>query len=78
MPKASLSLLPLVDILFEQVGIDLVGPLEKRALGYHYILVMIEYAMQYPKAILLRMMNDPTIVNELMKIFAGSEYQGKY
>lgn len=44
---------------------DIVGPLPKSARGHQYILVIVDYAIQYPEAIPLRKANAKEIAKEL-------------
>uniref|UniRef100_A0A8C5LU21 Gypsy retrotransposon integrase-like protein 1 n=1 Tax=Leptobrachium leishanense TaxID=445787 RepID=A0A8C5LU21_9ANUR len=68
--KAPLIPIPLVELPFERIGVDLVGPLEKTAAGNHHILVIVDYATLYPEAIPLRNTSASTIANELIKLFS--------
>lgn len=45
-------------------------PLKKCAVGYKYILVIIDYAIKYPEAVPVCSMNSKAIATELMKLFA--------
>ena len=53
-PRAPLWPLPLVEAPFDRVGMDIIGPLERFAHGYRFVLVLIDYATRYPEAIPLR------------------------
>uniref|UniRef100_A0A8C5Q8W6 Gypsy retrotransposon integrase-like protein 1 n=1 Tax=Leptobrachium leishanense TaxID=445787 RepID=A0A8C5Q8W6_9ANUR len=68
--KAPLIPIPLVELPFERIGVDLVGPLEKTAAGNHHILVIADYATRYPEAIPLRNTSASTIANEFIKLFS--------
>nr|XP_006012602.1 PREDICTED: uncharacterized protein LOC102366250 [Latimeria chalumnae] len=68
--KAPLIPLPIIDIPFKRIAMDLVGPLEKSSRGHEYILVILDYATQYPEAIPLRNMTSKIIANELVKVFS--------
>lgn len=48
---APLIPLPIIEVPFERVGIDLVSPLLESARGHEYILVIMDYATCYPKAV---------------------------
>ena len=67
--RAPLIPLPIVDVPFERIGMDLVGPLEKTARGHQYILVILDYATRYPEAIPLRKANAKSIAKELVQMF---------
>ncbi|KAG6935298.1 hypothetical protein G0U57_015137, partial [Chelydra serpentina] len=49
---------------------DLIGPLEKTARGHQHVLVVLDYATRYPKAVPLRHTASKTIAKELVQIFA--------
>ncbi|XP_016307287.1 melanocyte protein PMEL-like [Sinocyclocheilus anshuiensis] len=56
-PPSPLIPLPVIDVPFERIGMDLVGPLPKSARGHEHILVVLDYATRYPEAIPLRAAN---------------------
>lgn len=43
-PPSLLIPLPVIDVPFERIGMDLVGPLPKLARGHEHILVILDYA----------------------------------
>ncbi|KAL1263245.1 hypothetical protein QQF64_005984 [Cirrhinus molitorella] len=43
-PPSPLVPLPIIDVPFERIGMDLVGPLPKSAWGHEHILVIVDYA----------------------------------
>ena len=43
--------LPIIEVPFERVAMDLVGPLVKSTRGHKYILVIVDYTTRYPEAI---------------------------
>lgn len=51
---APLIPLPVIEVPFTCIGLDLVGPLPKSAREHEHILVIVDYATRYPKAIPLR------------------------
>ncbi len=53
-PKAPLRPLPLMQVPFERIGMDLIGPLERSARGHRFALVLVDYATRYPQAVALR------------------------
>ncbi len=53
-PKAPLRPLPLMQVPFELIGMDLIGPLERSARGHRFALVLVDYATRYPEAVALR------------------------
>ncbi|XP_065268782.1 uncharacterized protein LOC135885080, partial [Emys orbicularis] len=68
--RAPLVPLPIIEVPFERIAMDLVGPLEKTARGHQYILVVLDYATRYPEAVPLRNTASKTIAKELVGIFA--------
>ncbi len=53
-PKALLRPLPLMQVPFERIGMDLIGPLERSTQGYCFALVLVDYVTRYPEAMALR------------------------
>ena len=49
---------------------DIVGPLPRSRSGNQYILVVCDYATQYPEAVPLRSIDAETIAEELIKLFS--------
>ncbi|KAJ1217954.1 hypothetical protein NDU88_005541 [Pleurodeles waltl] len=70
-PKAPLIPLPVVGVPFERVGVDIVGPLDPpTATGNRFILVVVDHATMYPKAIPLRTTTAPAVAKVLLGIFS--------
>ena len=53
-PKAPFRPLPLAEIPFDRVAMDLIGPFERSTQGYRFVLVLVDYATPYPEAVPLR------------------------
>ncbi|XP_075939166.1 uncharacterized protein LOC142940136 [Anarhichas minor] len=68
--KSPLIPLPIIDVPFSRIAMDLVGPLAKSARGHQYILVILDYATRYPEAIPLRNMTTKRIARELIYLFS--------
>lgn len=68
-PKPPLVPLPVVGVPFERIEMDLVGPLKKSVAACQHILMVMDYATRYPKAIPLLSMNEAAIMAEFMKLF---------
>ena len=68
--KAPLIPLPVIDVPFRRIAMDLVGPLPKSKRGHKYILVVLDYATRYPEAIPLRTMATKGIARELFVMFS--------
>lgn len=64
---ALLHPLPLVST---PIGIDIVGPLPRTSGGQSHILVMLDYAMCYPVAVVLCSTTVPVLARELATIFS--------
>ncbi len=69
-PPTPLIPLPIIEVFFERIGMDLVGPLPKSARGHEHILVVVDYATRYPEAIPLRKATAKNIAHELFLLFS--------
>lgn len=58
--------LAVIEVPFTQIGMDLLEPLPKSAWGHKQILVIVDYATQYPEAIRLKRVTTAAIVQLLM------------
>lgn len=59
----------LVMVPFEQVGIDIVGPLVQSSSWHKFLLVLVDYATRCPEAIPLCIMRGETVARELAQVF---------
>ena len=50
-PKVPLRPLPLVEIPFDRVAMDLIGPFDRSTQGHRFVLVLMDYATRYPEAV---------------------------
>ena len=57
--KAQLVPLPVIDVPFKRIAMDIVGPLPRTTSGKRYILVICHYATRYPEAIPIRSFSQP-------------------
>uniref|UniRef100_A0A9J7XB62 Gypsy retrotransposon integrase-like protein 1 n=1 Tax=Cyprinus carpio carpio TaxID=630221 RepID=A0A9J7XB62_CYPCA len=64
-PPSPLIPLPIIEVPFERIGMDIVGPLPKSARGHEHILVIVDYATRYPEAVPLRKATAKSIAQEL-------------
>ncbi|XP_073789446.1 protein NYNRIN-like [Danio rerio] len=64
-PPSPLIPLPIIEVPFNRIGMDLIGPLPKSARGHEHILVILDYATRYPEAIPLRKATSSAIAKEL-------------
>ena len=68
-PKAPLINIPSVGEPFEEVVIDLVGPLPRSKRGNQYILSIMDRMSRYPEAVPIRNGRAQTVVNHLVQYF---------
>ena len=71
--RAKLQLLPVIETPFDRIGIDVVGPLERRSSGNRYILVICDYATRYPEAFPLRSVKARQVANCLFQLFSQED-----
>ncbi|KAG1948853.1 hypothetical protein F2P79_012397 [Pimephales promelas] len=64
-PPSPLIPLLIIEVPFERIGMDIVGPLPKSARGHEHILVIVDYATRYPEAVPLRKATAKSIAQEL-------------
>ncbi|KAG1956974.1 gag-pol fusion protein [Pimephales promelas] len=69
-PKAPLEPLPVIGIPFEQLGMDVVGPLERSKTGNRYMLVINDYATRYPEVFPLKKVTAKNVALCLVQLFA--------
>lgn len=70
-PKVPLEKMPLLDMPFERVAIDLVGPLNPPSeVGHRYILTLVDYATRYPEDVPLKSIDTETVAEALVDIFS--------
>lgn len=69
-PKAPLCPLPLMQVPFERVGMDLIGPLEQSARGYRFTLVLVVYATPYPEAVALHSISAKSMADALFHLIS--------
>ena len=63
--------LPVMEVPFQRIGMDVVGPLPRSRTGNRFVLVVVDYAKRYPEAIPLRTV-DPEQVAEALRAFFSS------
>ncbi|XP_039513052.1 uncharacterized protein LOC120468602 [Pimephales promelas] len=69
-PKAPLCPLPLMQVPFERIGMDLIGPLERSARGHRFALVLVDYATRYPEAVPLRNISAKSVASALFSLIS--------
>ena len=62
--------LPIIEIPFSRIGMDIVRPLPKSSRGHRYILVIMDYATRYPEAIPLRAATGKAVAWEVFQLFS--------
>ncbi len=68
--RAPLQAMLVITPLFTRIAMDIVGPLEKSTAGYQYILVVCDYATQFPKAFPLWSITTPKLISALVQLFS--------
>ena len=68
--RAPLLPLPLIDVPFWRIAMDIIGPLDKSSAGHEYILVLRDYATRFPEAFPLRIIKTPKIISSLVQFFS--------
>ncbi|RUS74527.1 hypothetical protein EGW08_017715 [Elysia chlorotica] len=69
--KAPMENIPVVDVPFKRVAVDLIGPIEPASeAGHRYILTLVDYATRYPEAIPLRRIDTETVAEALVDIYS--------
>uniref|UniRef100_A0A8C1RIN6 Gypsy retrotransposon integrase-like protein 1 n=1 Tax=Cyprinus carpio TaxID=7962 RepID=A0A8C1RIN6_CYPCA len=69
-PKAPLRPILLVQVPFERIGMDLIGPLERSARGHRFALVIVDYATRYPEAVALRNISAKSVADALFRLIS--------
>lgn len=67
---APLILMAVLEVPFEKVTVDIVGPIKKSTVGSQYILVLLNCMTRYPEAAQMQAVTAPNIAGDLLKIFA--------
>ena len=68
--KAPMGKMPIIDVPFRRVAIDLIGPIHSDTdEGYKYILTFIDYATRYPEAVPLKDCTTEAVADALFKIY---------
>ena len=69
-PKVPLQKMPLIDMPFKRVALDLIGPISPPGEeGHRYILILVDYATRCPEAVLLKNIDTETVAEALVDIF---------
>ncbi|XP_069027698.1 uncharacterized protein [Embiotoca jacksoni] len=68
--RAPLHPLPLMEVPFDRIGMDLIGPFHRRARGYRFVLVLVDYSTPYPEAVPLRSISAKSVVQVLFQVIS--------
>lgn len=68
--KVPLVQIPRIDVPFQRIAIDMVGPLPRTKRGNQYVLVICDYATKYPEAILLRNQEAEVVAEAIIEVFS--------
>ncbi|XP_061882697.1 uncharacterized protein LOC133633908 isoform X2 [Entelurus aequoreus] len=68
--RAPLQPLPLIEVPFERIGMDLVGPFDPSTQGYRFALVLVDYATRYPEAVPLHSISAKSVAQALFQVIS--------
>ena len=68
--QAPLQPLPVMDVPFRRVAMDIFGPLKRTKQGNRYILVLMDYATKWPEAYPMKAVDSESVARTLIDIFA--------
>ena len=70
-PKAPLGKMPMMDIPFQRIAVDLVGPIDPPTdRKNRYILTIVDYATRYPEAVALPGIETERVAEALVDVFS--------
>ena len=70
-PHVPLGNMPLIDVPFRRVAVDLVGPISPPSEKEHrYILTLIDYATRYPEAVPLKNIETEAVAEALLDMYS--------
>ena len=69
--KVPLDSMPLIDVPFKRVAVDLVGPITPMSnKGNRFILTLVDYATRFPEAVALREISSENVAEALVSMFS--------
>ena len=69
--KVPLGKMPIIDVPFQHIAMDLVGPISPVSdRGKRYILTIVDYATRYPEAVALSTIDTGTVSEALLDIYS--------
>ena len=69
-PRAKMVSLPVIELPFQRVAMDVIGPLPRTQRGNRFILTICDYATRYPEAIPLPSVEAPRVAREVVNLFS--------
>ena len=69
-PRAPLQPLPVIDVPFRRMAMDIFGPLRRTKAGNKYVLVIMDYATKWPEAFPLKTADSEAVARALIEVFA--------
>ena len=70
-PKAELGRMPIIDVPFKRIAIDIIGKISPMSESKNqYILTLIDFATRFPEAVVLKSIDTVTVAEELLNIFS--------
>ena len=69
--KVPMENIPVVDVPFKRVTVDIIGPIEPGSeAGHRYILTLVDYATRYPEAVPLKRIDTEIVAEALVDIYS--------
>lgn len=69
--KVPLGKMPVIDVPFKRVAVDIVGPIDPPSEGgYRYILTLVDYATRYPEAVPLKKITAESVAEALVNMYS--------
>ena len=69
-PRAPLQPLPLMEVPFKRIVMDLIGPFHQSAHAYRFVLVLVDYATRYPEAVPLCTISAKSVAQALFQVIS--------
>ena len=69
--NAPLEKIPLMDLPFKRVAVNLIGPITPASdKGHRYVLTLVDYATRYPEAMPLKNIDNETVTEALLDLYS--------
>ena len=69
--KVPLGKMPLMELPFKRVAVDLIGPITTASdKGHRYVLTLVDYATRYPEAVPLKNVDTETVAEALLDLYS--------